>query len=144
MGAAQNRLNSTINNLGIQAENISAANSRIRDIDVALETSDLTRNSILQQASLSILAQADLDLVRRLLDQVDGLTETLSQGPPLSREAQDQLVLVQRMHGKLLTTIAAERSQVRATMQESQKGRRALKSYGGKGTATGTQWESLE
>ena len=59
LGAAQNRLNSTINNLGIQAENISAANSRIRDIDVALETSDLTRNSILQQASLSILAQAN-------------------------------------------------------------------------------------
>ena len=60
LGAAQNRLNSTINNLANQAENISAANSRIRDVDVALETSDLTRNSILQQASLSILAQANL------------------------------------------------------------------------------------
>ncbi len=59
LGAAQNRLNSTINNLANQAENIAAANSRIRDVDVAFETADLTRNSILQQASLSILAQAN-------------------------------------------------------------------------------------
>ncbi len=59
LGAAQNRLGSTINNLANQAENMSAANSRIRDVDVALETSDLTRNSILQQAALSILAQAN-------------------------------------------------------------------------------------
>lgn len=59
LGAAQNRLSSTIANVANQAENIAAANSRIRDIDVALETADLTRNSILQQASLSILAQAN-------------------------------------------------------------------------------------
>ncbi len=59
LGAAQNRLSSTIANVGAAAENLSAANSRIRDVDVAVETSDLTRNSILQQASLSILAQAN-------------------------------------------------------------------------------------
>ena len=59
LGAIQNRLGSTINNLAIQVENLSAAESRIRDVDVALETAQLTRNSILQQASISILAQAN-------------------------------------------------------------------------------------
>ncbi|MEZ5966911.1 MAG: flagellin [Planctomycetota bacterium] len=59
LGAAQNRLNSTINNLGVQVENLSAAESRIRDVDVAYETAQLTRNSILQQASISILAQTN-------------------------------------------------------------------------------------
>ncbi len=59
LGAAQNRLSSTINNLSVQSENISAANSRIRDVDVAYETAQLTRNSIMQQAAISILAQAN-------------------------------------------------------------------------------------
>ena len=58
-GAAQNRLSTTIQNLQIQSENLSAAESRIRDVDVASETSSLTRNSILQQAAISILAQAN-------------------------------------------------------------------------------------
>jgi flagellin len=60
LGSVQNRLNSTINNLSIQVENLSAANSRIRDVDVAFETAVLTRNAILQQSSLSILAQANV------------------------------------------------------------------------------------
>jgi len=60
LGAAQNRLQSTINNLGVHIESLSAAESRIRDVDVAFETADLTRNSILQQAALSILAQSNL------------------------------------------------------------------------------------
>jgi len=59
LGAVQNRLGSTINNLAIQAENLSAAESRIRDVDVAYETAQLTRNNILQQASISVLAQAN-------------------------------------------------------------------------------------
>jgi flagellin len=59
LGATQNRLSSTINNLAITVENLSAAESRIRDVDVAFETSQLTRNSILQQASISVLAQAN-------------------------------------------------------------------------------------
>ncbi len=59
LGAAQNRLSSTISNLGVAAENLSAAESRIRDVDVALETASLTRNSILQQAAISILGQAN-------------------------------------------------------------------------------------
>ena len=59
LGAAQNRLNSTINNLASTVENLSAAESRIRDVDVAYETAQLTRNSILQQASISILSQAN-------------------------------------------------------------------------------------
>ena len=59
LGAVQNRLGSTINNLAIQVENLSAAESRIRDVDVAYETAQLTRNSILQQASISILSQAN-------------------------------------------------------------------------------------
>ncbi len=59
LGAVQNRLGSTINNLAITVENLSAAESRIRDVDVAYETAQLTRNSILQQASISVLAQAN-------------------------------------------------------------------------------------
>jgi flagellin len=58
-GAMQNRLNSTIANLGIAHENLSAANSRIRDTDVAEETAELTRNSILMQAGVSVLGQAN-------------------------------------------------------------------------------------
>lgn len=59
LGALQNRLGSTITNLGIQEENLSAANMRIRDTDVASATADLTRNSILLQAGTSVLAQAN-------------------------------------------------------------------------------------
>ena len=60
LGAAENRLQSTIANLGVSIESLSAANSRIRDVDVAAETADLTRNSILQQAAISVLSQANL------------------------------------------------------------------------------------
>jgi flagellin len=59
LGAVQNRLNSTIANLGVQVENLSAAESRIRDVDVAYETAQLTRNQVLQQASIAILAQSN-------------------------------------------------------------------------------------
>lgn len=58
-GAMQNRLVSTINNLGVTDENFSAANSRIRDTDIAAESSEFVRNSILQQAAVSILSQAN-------------------------------------------------------------------------------------
>ncbi|MFT7617746.1 MAG: flagellin [Planctomycetota bacterium] len=60
LGAAQNRLSSGIRNLDSQVENLSAAESRIRDVDVASESANLTRNSILQQAALSVLSQANL------------------------------------------------------------------------------------
>jgi flagellin len=59
LGASQNRLNSAIASILYTRENLSAAESRIRDVDVALETADLTRNSILQQAAVSVLAQAN-------------------------------------------------------------------------------------
>jgi flagellin len=58
-GSLQNRLQSTIANIGVAVESLSAAESRIRDVDVAYETAELTRNSILQQASISILSQAN-------------------------------------------------------------------------------------
>lgn len=58
-GALQNRLNSTISNLNIFEENLSAANSRIRDTDVARESAELTKNNILMQAGLSVLSQAN-------------------------------------------------------------------------------------
>jgi flagellin len=58
-GALQNRLNSTISNLAVAHENLSAANTRIRDTDVAEETAELTRNSILMQAGVSVLQQAN-------------------------------------------------------------------------------------
>lgn len=58
-GALQNRLQSTINNIQISNENLSAANSRIRDTDIASATSELTRTNILMQAGTSVLAQAN-------------------------------------------------------------------------------------
>ena len=58
-GAAQNRFETSIRNIGMTAENLSAANSRIRDVDVALETSTMTSLQILQQAGVSILSQAN-------------------------------------------------------------------------------------
>jgi flagellin len=58
-GALQNRLTSTANNLLVADENLSAANSRIRDTDVAAETSEMTRNNILLQAGISVLGQAN-------------------------------------------------------------------------------------
>lgn len=58
-GALQNRLVSTSSNLLIQDENFSAANSRIRDADIAAESSEMTRNSILLQAGISVLGQAN-------------------------------------------------------------------------------------
>ncbi|MCH2533552.1 MAG: flagellin FliC [Bdellovibrionales bacterium] len=58
-GAMQNRLNSTITNLDIAHENLSAANSRIRDADVAEETANLTKHNILMQAGVSVLGQAN-------------------------------------------------------------------------------------
>ncbi len=59
LGALQNRLTSTVNNLLIFEENMSAANSRIRDTDVAEASSELTRNSIMLQANTASLAQAN-------------------------------------------------------------------------------------
>ena len=59
LGAIQNRLESTVNNLAVSAENVTAARSRIRDADFARETADFSRNQILQQAGISVLAQAN-------------------------------------------------------------------------------------
>ncbi len=59
IGASQNRLHVTMNNLSVAHENLSAANSRIRDVDVAEETAAMTRNQILSQAGVAVLAQAN-------------------------------------------------------------------------------------
>ncbi len=59
LGALQNRLTSTVDNLGVAQENLSAANSRIRDTDVASASSEMTRNNILLQAGTATLAQAN-------------------------------------------------------------------------------------
>lgn len=59
LGAIQNRLVSTSENLGVAIENFSAANSRIRDTDLAQSSADLTRNNILLNASVGVLAQAN-------------------------------------------------------------------------------------
>lgn len=60
LGAAQNRLETAVRSLGNAEQNLASAESRIRDVDVAFETADLTRNTILQQASVSVLSQANL------------------------------------------------------------------------------------
>ena len=59
VGATQNRLDHTINNLTTTSENLSAAESRIRDVDMAQEMMDFTKNNILSQAATSMLAQAN-------------------------------------------------------------------------------------
>lgn len=59
LGAAQNRLESIVRNLAVTIETSSAANSRIRDVDVAEETATYTKNQILVQAGVSVLAQAN-------------------------------------------------------------------------------------
>lgn len=59
LGALQNRLISTSNNLDVTDENFSAANSRIRDVDVASETAELAKNNVLAQSGTSVLAQAN-------------------------------------------------------------------------------------
>ena len=58
LGAVQNRFNHTLSNLANINENVTASNSRIKDVDFAAETTNMTKNQILQQASTSILAQA--------------------------------------------------------------------------------------
>jgi flagellin len=58
-GAMQNRLQSVINNIMISKENLAAANSRIRDADVAEETTELTKNNILMQSGVAVLGQAN-------------------------------------------------------------------------------------
>lgn len=59
LGALQNRFQSTIRNLSNVVENVTSARSQIRDTDFATETAELTRNQIVQQASLSVLSQAN-------------------------------------------------------------------------------------
>ncbi|WP_300787565.1 flagellin [uncultured Desulfovibrio sp.] len=59
LGAMQNRLENTISNLNIQAENLQAAESRIRDVDVATEMTEFTRQQILTQSAVAMLGQAN-------------------------------------------------------------------------------------
>jgi len=58
-GAKQNSLNSALHNLESYTENLVAAESRIRDVDFAAETADMTRNSVFQQAGIAVLSQAN-------------------------------------------------------------------------------------
>jgi flagellin len=69
LGAYQNRLEHTINNLGTSAENLTAAESRIRDVDMAKEMMEFTKNNIISQAATAMLAQANMmpQLVLQLL-----------------------------------------------------------------------------
>lgn len=59
VGATQNRMTVTVANLAVAQENLTAANSRIRDVDVAQESANLTKSQILSQAGLAVLAQAN-------------------------------------------------------------------------------------
>lgn len=60
IGALQNRFQSTVENLGVQHENLSAANSRIRDADIAASSAEMARNNVLLNASTATLAQANV------------------------------------------------------------------------------------
>ena len=59
LGSIQNRLDHTINNLGTASENLTSSESRIRDVDMAAEMMEFTKNNILSQAAQSMLAQAN-------------------------------------------------------------------------------------
>ena len=59
LGALENRLHSTVRNIGISVENLSAARSRIKDVDIASESAQLTQHNILMQAGISVLSQAN-------------------------------------------------------------------------------------
>ena len=74
-GALQNRLQSTINNIATSIENLSAANSRVRDTDIAAETAELTKQNILMTAGTSVLAQANASTKNAL-----SLIQSASQG----------------------------------------------------------------
>jgi len=74
-GALQNRLQSTINNIEVSVENLSAANSRVRDTDVALETANLTKNNILVQAGTSVLSQAN-SYTKNALNLIESASRT--------------------------------------------------------------------
>ncbi|MDR3295173.1 MAG: flagellin, partial [Clostridiales Family XIII bacterium] len=60
MGAIMNRLDHTIKNLGVTSENMTASESRVRDVDMAKEIMDFTKSNILSQASQAMLAQANM------------------------------------------------------------------------------------
>ena len=59
LGAIENRLESTIRNIGVSVENLSAARSRIKDVDIADETAELSKHNILMQSGVSVLTQAN-------------------------------------------------------------------------------------
>ncbi|WP_411267967.1 flagellin [Ketobacter sp.] len=71
LGAVQNRFESTIRNLSAVSESLAAANSRIRDADFAAETANLSKNQVLQQAGISVLAQANA-LPQQVLSLLQG------------------------------------------------------------------------
>ncbi len=71
LGALENRLTSTIKNIGVSVENLSAARSRIKDVDIANETANLTKRNILMQAGISVLAQAN-NVPRMALSLLEG------------------------------------------------------------------------
>ncbi len=71
LGAMQNRLENTISNLQIQAENLQAAESRISDVDVSLEMTEFVRNQILSQAGVAMLSQAN-SMPRMALQLITG------------------------------------------------------------------------
>ena len=71
LGAMQNRLDHTINNLGTAAENLARAESQIRDVDMADEMSEFTKNNILVQAATSMLAQAN-QMPQSILSLIQG------------------------------------------------------------------------
>ncbi|MCG8670712.1 MAG: flagellin, partial [Pseudomonadales bacterium] len=71
LGAIQNRFESTIRNLSSISESLAAANSRILDADFAAETATLAKNQVLQQAGISVLAQAN-GLPQQVLSLLQG------------------------------------------------------------------------
>ena len=73
-GALQNRLQSIINNISVSVENLAAANSRIRDTEIAAETAELTKNQILVSAGTSVVAQANAS-VKSALNLIQSASE---------------------------------------------------------------------
>lgn len=92
------------------------------------------------QSALAALDHSDLDSVGRFMDEVDDLTRSLGDPRPLDAES---IQRVTELHSRLMTALTASHSQTQAAIRTSNRGRKALNSYGNRAAITGTRIESV-
>ena len=92
------------------------------------------------ESALAALERSDLDRVGKIMDEVDDLTRSLGAPRPIDAESTRQ---VTKLHSRLMAALTAAHSQTQAAIQKSNKGRKALRSYGNRAATTGTRIESV-